>query len=202
MVASQGSELLGKVLVETTFSVSQANKIRANFHVRNYRRALRDDPSVHAGLCFTRRRSCDAIRSEWSDYWKGRYHLFYIFRKWRHYWGHSSASICSLAKSSHCIGCCTRRSGPWDFSGNAFIDRDGLPTIMYHGVGLGNCLRNPMIHCSRNGPSPIAIHRYPSRQKVALNIRYTLLGSARMDGRRQVLCDFWRSENSLNRGDS
>jgi hypothetical protein len=26
------------------------------------------------------------------------------------------------------------------FSGNAFVDKDGVPTILYHGVNVGNCI--------------------------------------------------------------
>jgi sucrose-6-phosphate hydrolase SacC (GH32 family) len=68
-------------------------------------------------------------------FWKGRYHLFYIFQDARgHNWGHvSSTDLCHW------------RHHPTDlvsgmFSGNCFINKDGRPTICHHQVGLGNAM--------------------------------------------------------------
>lgn len=81
-------------------------------------------------------------------YWKGRYHLFYIFQRHQadppatiHCWGHAS-SVDLLHWEHHPTGLDV---SPDDldrgiFSGNALVDRDGRPTLIYHGVGLGNCM--------------------------------------------------------------
>jgi sucrose-6-phosphate hydrolase SacC (GH32 family) len=76
-------------------------------------------------------------------FWKGRYHLFYIYQKSGgvHVWGHAS-SVDLLHWTRHGIGLDVAPGDPdrGIFSGNAFLDRDGVPTIMYHGVGVGNCI--------------------------------------------------------------
>ena len=68
-------------------------------------------------------------------FWKGRYHLFYIFQDRRgHNWGHVSST--DLFHWRH---------HPTDlvagmFSGNCFINKDGRPTMCYHQVGQGNAM--------------------------------------------------------------
>jgi sucrose-6-phosphate hydrolase SacC (GH32 family) len=76
-------------------------------------------------------------------FWRGRYHLFYIFQRLDgvHVWGHAS-SIDLVHWRQHPTGLDVAPTDPdrGIFSGNAFLDREGAPTIMYHGVGVGNCI--------------------------------------------------------------
>ena len=72
-------------------------------------------------------------------YWKGRYHLFYIFQDTRSgkrsdHWGHVSST--DLFHWHH------HPTGLLEgmYSGNCFINQDGVPTICYHQVGVGNAL--------------------------------------------------------------
>ena len=72
-------------------------------------------------------------------YWKGRYHLFYIFQDSRSgeradHWGHVS--------SSDLFHWCQHPTGLLDgmYSGNCFINREGVPTICYHQKGIGNAM--------------------------------------------------------------
>ena len=73
-------------------------------------------------------------------FWKGRYHLFYIFQDKRsgvrreHHWGHVSST--DLFHWRH------HPTGLVDgmFSGNCFINKDGVPTMCYHQVGEGNAM--------------------------------------------------------------
>jgi DUF1680 family protein/sucrose-6-phosphate hydrolase SacC (GH32 family) len=72
-------------------------------------------------------------------YWQGRYHLFYIFQDERsgrddHHWGHVSST--DLFHWRHHP---TGLVGGM-FSGNAFINADGRPTMCYHQVGQGNAM--------------------------------------------------------------
>ena len=77
-------------------------------------------------------------------YWSGRYHLFYIFQAdspHTHYWGHAS-SVDLVHWTHHPTALAF---GPDDpdrgiFSGNAFLDLQGRPTILYHGVDSGNSI--------------------------------------------------------------
>ena len=72
-------------------------------------------------------------------YWKGRYHLFYIFQDTRlgkrsDHWGHMSST--DLFHWRH------HPTGLLEgmYSGNCFINKDGVPTICYHQVGQGNAV--------------------------------------------------------------
>ena len=72
-------------------------------------------------------------------YWKGRYHLFYIFQSSQtgqvaDHWGHMSST--DLFHWRH------HPTGLLDgmYSGNAFINKEGVPTICYHQVKQGNAM--------------------------------------------------------------
>ena len=72
-------------------------------------------------------------------YWKGRYHLFYIFQDTRlgkrsDHWGHmSSADLFHWRQ--HPTGLLDGM-----YSGNCFLNKDGVPTICYHQKGQGNAM--------------------------------------------------------------
>ncbi len=68
-------------------------------------------------------------------FWKGRYHLFYIFQDERgHNWGHVSSTDLFHWRHhpTHLLG--------GMFSGNCFVNKDGVPTMCYHQVGQGNAM--------------------------------------------------------------
>lgn len=72
-------------------------------------------------------------------FWKGKYHLFYIFQDSRtgkksDHWGHVS-SIDLMHWRHHPT---TLIDGM--YSGNCFINENGVPTMCYHQVNLGNSL--------------------------------------------------------------
>jgi sucrose-6-phosphate hydrolase SacC (GH32 family) len=68
-------------------------------------------------------------------FWKGRYHLFYIFQDHRgHNWGHVSST--DLFHWRHHP---TGLTGGM-FSGNCFLNKEGRPTMCYHQVGQGNAM--------------------------------------------------------------
>lgn len=68
-------------------------------------------------------------------FWKGRYHLFYIFQDERgHNWGHVSSTDLFHWRH-HPTGLVSGM-----FSGNCFINQDGRPTMCYHQVGQGNAM--------------------------------------------------------------
>lgn len=81
-------------------------------------------------------------------YWKGRYHLFYIFQRRQpetnqvvHCWGHAS-SVDLLHWDHHPTALDVAPADPdrGIFSGNAFVTKEGKPVILYHGVDAGNCI--------------------------------------------------------------
>lgn len=68
-------------------------------------------------------------------FWKGRYHLFYIFQDQRgHNWGHVSSTDLFHWRH-HPTGLVSGM-----FSGNCFINKEGRPTMCYHQVGQGNAM--------------------------------------------------------------
>ena len=72
-------------------------------------------------------------------YWKGRYHLFYIFQDTRFdkrsdHWGHASSTDLFHWRH-HPTGLLEAM-----YSGNCFIGKGGVPTMCYHQVGQGNAL--------------------------------------------------------------
>ena len=68
-------------------------------------------------------------------FYKGRYHMFYIFQDKRgHNWGHVSST--DLFHWRHH----PTRLVTGMFSGNCFLNKDGIPTMCYHQVGQGNAM--------------------------------------------------------------
>jgi len=85
-------------------------------------------------------------------YWKGRYHLFYIcqdparrtgteFWQQGHCWGHAS-SIDLVHWVYHPTALAPEPGDPEVaiYSGGAVLNKDGVPTLVYHGYGAGTCV--------------------------------------------------------------
>lgn len=94
-------------------------------------------------------------------FWRGRYHLFYIFQDHRgHCWGH--ASTADLVHWTHHPTALAPQDNNPDkgiFSGNAFVTHDGHAALLYHGVDAGNCIAlsddDELIHWSKLPTNPI-----------------------------------------------
>jgi len=68
-------------------------------------------------------------------YWKGRYHLCYIYQEGgKHYWGHVS-SLDLVHWRHHPPALAPGNGDDGIFSGGAFIDQNGVPTISYWRLG-------------------------------------------------------------------
>jgi beta-fructofuranosidase len=83
-------------------------------------------------------------------FWKGKYHLFYIYQDptlpyGGHCWGHAS-SIDLLHWTYHRTALAPSANDPEKgiFSGNAFISKEGIPTLAYYGIDAGICLAQSM----------------------------------------------------------
>jgi len=79
-------------------------------------------------------------------FWKGRYHIFYQHNPERAYWerirwGHAS-SVDLMHWVHHPVALTPTPEGPdrdGCFSGGAFVDKEGIPTVIYYGVPDGIC---------------------------------------------------------------
>lgn len=75
-------------------------------------------------------------------YWRGQYHLFYIYQENRtHCFGHLS-SVDLVHWRQHPTPLFPTVDSPdrGMFSGNCFINKNGEATMIFHGVGAGNCI--------------------------------------------------------------
>ena len=103
--------------------------------VRAHRERLLSDPYRPGYHFVTPEGRCMPFDPNGAIFWKGRYHLFYIFQDARgHNWGHVSST--DLFHWRHHP---TGLVGGM-FSGNCFINKDGRPTMCYHQVGQGNAM--------------------------------------------------------------
>lgn len=79
-------------------------------------------------------------------YWKGRYHLMYIFQDPKlpnggHCWGHlSSADLIHWTYHAPALIPAPGDPDKGIFSGNAFINKDGVPMLCWFGIDAGVCV--------------------------------------------------------------
>ncbi|MBM4033553.1 MAG: hypothetical protein FJ291_17460, partial [Planctomycetes bacterium] len=72
-------------------------------------------------------------------FWKGRYHLMYIVQHGGHCWGHAVSNDL-LHWTILPLALVPGNGDQGIFSGGAFVNKEGRPTIIYHGCGVGNCI--------------------------------------------------------------
>ena len=83
---------------------------------------------------------CHPFDPNGSIFWKGQYHLMYIFQDHKgHNWGHA------VSKDMLHWRILPPALEPGDgdkgiFSGAAFVNKEGKPTIIYYGVKAGGCI--------------------------------------------------------------
>lgn len=75
-------------------------------------------------------------------FWRGRYHLFYIYQENRvHCFGHiSSVDLLHWRQHPTPLFPTDTSADRGMFSGNCFINKRGEATMLFHGVGAGNCI--------------------------------------------------------------
>jgi sucrose-6-phosphate hydrolase SacC (GH32 family) len=75
-------------------------------------------------------------------FWKGKYHLMYIFQEQgRHCWGHASST--DLVNWTFHPATLSPQPGDADkgtFSGNAFVNKEGKPMLCWFGLEAGVCV--------------------------------------------------------------
>jgi sucrose-6-phosphate hydrolase SacC (GH32 family) len=79
-------------------------------------------------------------------FWKGRYHLMYIYQDPRlpqggHCWGHlSSGDLLHWTRHPPALVPNPGDADRGTFSGNAFLNRDGVPMLCWFGIDAGVCV--------------------------------------------------------------
>jgi sucrose-6-phosphate hydrolase SacC (GH32 family) len=110
--------------------------------VRAHRQALLRDPSRPTYHFVAPEGYCMPFDPNGALWWNGRYHLGFIFQDERgHCWGHASSA--DLVHWRFHEPYLAPEAGDPDrgiFSGNAFVAKDGAAVLLYHGVGVGNCI--------------------------------------------------------------
>ncbi len=84
---------------------------------------------------------CHPFDPNGSIFWKGQYHLMFIFQnsKGGHCWGHAVSK--DLLHWRILLPALEPGDGDRGiFSGNAFVNKEGVPTILYYGRKAGACI--------------------------------------------------------------
>lgn len=109
---------------------------------RELREKLLSDPHRPTYHFVTPEGRCMPFDGNGAIFWNGRYHLCYIFQDQRgHCWGHaSSKDLLHWRWHSPALFPAPGDIDRGIFSGNCFVNKKGEATILYHGVGAGNCI--------------------------------------------------------------
>ncbi|MBN2307717.1 MAG: GH32 C-terminal domain-containing protein [Candidatus Hydrogenedentes bacterium] len=129
--------------------------------VRAHRAALLADPNRPAYHFVTPEGYCMPFDPNGALFWRGKYHLCYIFQDERgHCWGHASST--DLVHWRFHPAALFPAPGDPDqgiFSGNCFVNLKGEATMLYHGVNAGNCIatsaEDDLIHFTKLPSNPI-----------------------------------------------
>ena len=109
---------------------------------RRLRLTMLDDPYRPTYHFVTPEGFCGPFDPNGAIFWKGRYHLGYIYQDGGvHLWGHAS-SLDLLHWRHHRPWVVVTDDSPETgiFSGNCFVNKAGEATMLYHGCGQGNCI--------------------------------------------------------------
>jgi len=109
---------------------------------RELREKLLSDPHRPTYHFVTPEGRCMPFDGNGAIFWNGKYHLCYIFQDERgHCWGHaSSKDLLHWRWHSPALFPSPGDVDRGIFSGNCFVNKKGQATILYHGVGAGNCI--------------------------------------------------------------
>ncbi|MBN2131058.1 MAG: GH32 C-terminal domain-containing protein [Sedimentisphaerales bacterium] len=130
---------LGNMLTTRSSSGAQDTLISGQ---RQFREKLLSDPHRPRYHFVSPEGRCMPFDSNGAIYWQGKYHLCYIFQDHRgHCWGHvSSKDLLHWRSHSPALAPAPGDVDRGIFSGNCFVNKLGQATMLYHGVGAGNCI--------------------------------------------------------------
>jgi len=141
-VVDKCSVLLGLVVAMIGFVQAQADENMDQMieQTRALRAKYLSDPHRPVYHFVSPEGVCHPFDPNGSIFWKGQYHLMYIFQNEKgHCWGHAVSNDMLHWR----ILPPALEPGDGDkgiFSGNMFINKEGVPTIIYYGVKAGGCI--------------------------------------------------------------
>jgi len=139
---SVGATIVPVPAKATTAVIAQPNLPEDIAVVRRFRNHLLSDPYRPAYHFTIPEDYASPFDPNGAIYWRGQYHLFYIYQENRvHFFGHIS-SVDLVHWRQHPAPLYPTADSPdrGMFSGNCFINKDGAATMIFHGVGAGNCI--------------------------------------------------------------
>jgi len=138
MIAAPNGFLAG--MLATRSSVSDQDALVSG--QRQFREKLLSDPHRPKYHFVSPEGRCMPFDSNGAIYWRGKYHLCYIFQDHRgHCWGHvSSKDLLHWRWHNPALAPAPGDVDRGIFSGNCFVNKQGQATMLYHGVGAGNCI--------------------------------------------------------------
>jgi len=130
---------LGSILAANSPSTAKDELVSGQ---RQFREKLLSDPHRPKYHFVSPEGRCMPFDSNGAIYWQGKYHLCYIFQDHRgHCWGHvSSKDLLHWRWHSPALAPAPGDVDRGIFSGNCFVNKQGQATMLYHGVGAGNCI--------------------------------------------------------------
>jgi beta-fructofuranosidase len=105
-------------------------------------RATEDWPTWHV-TALPEEGRCQPYDANGCIFWKGKYHLMYIFQKGApgHSWGHAtSADLVNWTFHPATLAPAPGDPDKGIFSGNAFINKEGKPMLCWFGIDAGVCV--------------------------------------------------------------
>ncbi len=139
MMVAGSKGLLENILSQSAWRDDSSEQIAAQ---RALRETFLSDPHRPIYHFVSPEGRCYPFDPNGAIYWNGKYHLCYIFQDERgHCWGHaSSEDLLHWRLHTPALFPAPGDVDTGIFSGNCFINKSGEATMLYHGVGAGNCI--------------------------------------------------------------
>ena len=104
---------------------------------------------------------CHPFDPQGCIYWKGRYHLFYAYQvEGVGLWGHaSSTDLLHWRHHPIPLGIAPEDPEQQVYAGGSLINKEGVPTMIYHGVNSGTCIAtsedDELVHWNKLPANPV-----------------------------------------------